>query len=119
MDTAGPDQMPLTRPFLDTLREMRAGLTMEDLDREFHRLIRSVVATGKAGKLVFTVTVKPAVRGVNPDKVFLIDDVTAKEPKPNRPESLFFVDERGNTSVNDPHQGTLDLKTVGARASLG
>lgn len=95
--------MPI-RPAIDTLREMREGRFLEELDSEFNDLVRQVRHTNKAGKLTIEIDVKP----VNGDatSVTLADKITVKAPR-IRQATLFFTTPDANLSRRDPRQPDL------------
>ena len=53
------------RPFMDFLREHRAGATHDELSDALQALVGAVVAEGKAGTLNIAIALKPMGRGAN------------------------------------------------------
>lgn len=93
---------PVVRPFADILREMRYGTLHDELGEQLADIVDAVVATGKAGKLVVTITVKPGpARGT----VLLIDD--EKTTIPRDVEASIFFARGGRLSRRDPDQPEL------------
>jgi hypothetical protein len=95
------------RPFAAWLNDQRSGLTHSELSDALNELIEAVGETGKAGKLTFTVSIKP-----EGGMVVVRDEIEVKLPKPDRDPSLFFVDEDNNLTRDNPFQGTLALRGV-------
>lgn len=102
-----PDRQ--VRPFADWLHDQRHGLTHIELGDALNDLIEAVTATGKAGKLTFTVSIKP-----EGGMVVVRDEIEVKLPKPDRDPSLFFVDEDMNLTRDNPVQGRLALRDASA-----
>jgi len=97
--------------FSDTLRELRAGRTLDELSEELNRLVGEVRKTGKSGKLLLTIEVKPASKG-DIDTVIVTDDIKTKIPKLDRGGTLFFPTNENNLQRNDPRQKELGLRAV-------
>jgi hypothetical protein len=57
------------------------------------------------------VKIKPGTKG-HSDTVIITDTVATKLPKPDRDESLFFVDGSGNLTRQNPTQPSLPLRPV-------
>ena len=49
----------MRRPFPDTLRDLRAGETLEDLAAKLQELVQAVQSTNAGGTLVLKISVKP------------------------------------------------------------
>lgn len=104
-----------TRPFFDTARDIRRGQFLEDCADELHKVIKSVEETGKAGKLLIELNIKPASKGQG--AVVLSDKVKAKLPELPVGETILFVTPENNLVATDPRQKDLDLKAVPAATS--
>jgi len=101
-----------TRPFFDTLREVRRGQILEDCADELQKIVRAVDETGKAGKLVIELTIKPASKGQG---IYTVSDkVRAKLPELPAGETILFGTPDGNLQARNPSQPELDLKDVSA-----
>lgn len=98
------------RLFTDTLRDMRAGQTLEDLTQALHHMVQQCIATGKPGELTLSITVKPIKNSA--EAVQVLDKINAKEPRFDQDGSLFFVTATGELSRTNPRQEVLDLRTV-------
>jgi hypothetical protein len=99
------------RPFAEFLQQQRRGLLHGELSDGLHDLLQAVKDTGKAGSLTFQIKVKPAAKG-NAEQVLISDLVSVKKPAVERPESIFFLDDNGNLTRQDPRQQELPLKFV-------
>lgn len=93
-----------TRPFVDTLRQIRYGQLQEELAEALNELTQKCTATGKVGELTLKIKLKPNVAG----QVEVLDDLNVKTPKPERGSSIFFATPEGNLQREDPRQGTLE-----------
>ncbi|WP_341674986.1 hypothetical protein [Niveibacterium sp. SC-1] len=99
-----------TRPFFDTVRDLRRGALLDEAADKLQEVIAGVTETGKAGKLVIELSVKPASK--NQAAVTVSDKVTAKVPALPAGETIMFVTVENNLVPNDPRQSSLDLKQV-------
>lgn len=98
------------RSFFDTARDIRRGQMLEDCADELHKVVKAVEETGKAGKLVIELTIKPASKGQG--AVICSDKVRAKLPELPTGETILFVTTENNLVANDPRQKEIDLKSV-------
>lgn len=95
-----------TRPFFDTLREIRRGAILDDCADELQRLVRAVDETGKPGKLTIELTVKPASKGQGIYNI--ADKVRAKLPELPVGETIMFATVEGNLQARNPAQPDID-----------
>lgn len=102
----------MTRPFFETLRELRRGQTLVELGDKLSALTQAVCATGKPGKLTLTLTLAPA--GKRGTALLLADKVTLNEPQPDQANTIFYPTADYQLSRNDPNQMTFNLKSVPA-----
>lgn len=100
----------MARPFLETLRELRQGRTLDELADHLSDIVAAVRATGKAGQLVLKVTVRPGKQ--NSTYLVLEDDVLVKLPKADRQDTVFFPTADNNLSRSDPSQMSLGLRAA-------
>jgi hypothetical protein len=107
-----PPPEPQLRPFADVLRSLKGGLP-EELAAALHDLVHKVTTTGGPGKLVLTLTVKPAGKGID-GAVTVGHEVALKAPQLRRPESICFIDPQGNLTRNNPTQPELPLRLADA-----
>lgn len=100
------------RPFTDTLREMRSGITHDELSAKMQQVVEAVRRTGKPGELVLKISVKPFSKG-NTDTLNISDDIKVKVPELDRGGTVFFATVENNLSRRDPNQADLfDIKEV-------
>lgn len=94
--------------FLDVLSQIRGGAALSDAAKDLQELVQAVRETGKPGKLTFSITVEPdkADEGV----VTLQPDVTLKLPKRPRAKGIFYMDQHGNLTREDPRQLEMELQ---------
>lgn len=101
----------MARPFFETLRELRAGRTLEDLTDELTLLVSAVRSTGKGGELRLILKIKPPKSGVI-SYLTIEDQIVTKTPKLDRADTVFFPTADGGLSRQDPAQGELALRPV-------
>jgi hypothetical protein len=89
----------MRRPFCETLRDLRAGAIVEQLDEELQQLVQQVIATGKAGAVKLTVSVKP-MKGAT-DALVVLADIEAKRPAFDDVGTLMFATPEGNLARNN------------------
>lgn len=104
-----------TRPFLDTLREIRRGEILDDAATELAKAVRAVDETGKTAKLTIELTIKPAAK--IPGTYVISDKVRAKLPELPVGETILFGTPEGNLQARDPRQAEIELKAVTADAA--
>ena len=90
------------KPFATYLQQTNRGRTHADLSEQFHELIQVVLETGKAGTL--TLTVKVEADDADARRLVLTESVRSKLPQPTPRKSIFFADDTGNLTRNDPAQ---------------
>jgi hypothetical protein len=101
----------MARPFLETLRELRAGRTMDDLAENLAAIVTAVRATGKSGRLQLTLVVKPPKAG-GASYLMVEDSILTKIPKLDHGDTVFFHTKDGGLSRQDPGQQELSFKAV-------
>ena len=108
----------MSTPFFHTLRELRAGMTLEDLSGEMAKVVQAVRETGKKGSLTLTLTVKPPRKG---GAVYLTveDEITAKVPTLDHSDTVFFFGPNGALTRSDPSQQDLPLRSINVDQSTG
>lgn len=119
---AGADR----KQFVQFAAEQRRGVMNADLSDALAELVQTITEVG--GKAKGSLTLKLDI-ALNKDgySVTVTDDIVLKLPKKETPSSLFFFDENGNVSRNNPRQQELPLHAVdsdgviddGAAASAG
>lgn len=103
------------RTFGSWVAEQRQGALHAELSEKLAELTAACMEHRKKGSLTLKVTVEP-----QKDKVtlFVSDEVSVKAPVADRPSALYFADDRGNLSRNDPRQLEIPLREVPARKVL-
>lgn len=97
---------PQIRPFAELLTTLDHGAAHAEASRALHDLVQAVLATGKAGTMTIAVGLKP-LKG-STDQLIVAAQVTAKPPKSEPASAVFFADDAGNLTRNDPRQLQLD-----------
>lgn len=100
----------MTRPFFETLRELRRGQTLLELADKLAELTAAVVQTQKPGKLTLQLTLAPA--GKRGTALLMTDKVTLLEPLADQASTIFFPTSDFQLSRNDPNQLTLKLQSA-------
>lgn len=96
------DEEVHVRPFAEMLTILDRGAAHAEASRGLHDLVASVQAIGRAGGLTIAIEVKP-LKGAK-DQLILTAQVTVKLPKSDPTSQMFFVDNAGNLTRNDPRQ---------------
>jgi hypothetical protein len=101
------------RPFAAVLQEIGGGKFAARLAAQVAELSGAVKTTGKKGSITITIElahVKKAAQNV----VTVAGKSVAKIPEPEdaSPSTVFFVDDDGVLSRDDPHQMQLQLRDV-------
>lgn len=97
---------PNEEDFCDVLRQLRHGGSVANLTKELRDLVSAVRETGRRGKLVLTIDVKPASTG-DATALTLADAVKVTYPTSEKVETLFFADVQNVLKRNDPRQPEL------------
>lgn len=104
----------MPRPFLDVLRELRAGRTHDDLTDALAEIQRAVVATGRPGEVRLTLKMRPPKKG-GLAYVTIEDDVQVKLPRQDRGDTVFFPTADGGLSRQDPAQLEMKLRLAASQ----
>lgn len=97
--------------FFSTLRDLRAGSTLDDLDSAVAEVVAAVRATGKAGEITLKLKVRPPKKSSG-NYLTVEDDVVTKIPKHDRADTIFFPLADNSLSRQDPSQIPLALSVV-------
>lgn len=84
------------------------------VSEELHQLLNAVSTHGKKGSLVIKVLVEPSKGHVEGDPLAISIETDLKAPKSTPPAAIYFVDDDGNPTRNDPRQMQLDFRTAPA-----
>ena len=95
---------PRATEFAAFLVQHLGGRAHEEISEEMHRLLAAVNEHGKKGTLAIKVTVEPPKGHIDGAPVVISIDSVLNAPKASAPPSLYFVDEQGNATRNDPRQ---------------
>lgn len=95
-------------PFIQTVSNLCAGDIAREASEEMENLVRAVMATGKKGKLIFTMEIKPT--GIK--KCVVSASVKTSVPKEDFPVQSMFATERGQLLRENPDQRLLEFREV-------
>lgn len=111
MPNAPSDDDGLIRPFAATLQEIGGGKLAARLAAQLVDVTAAVKATGKKGSIVLKIEVAPLKKAAA-NTLVVSGSSVAKVPEGEdaNPTSVFFADEAGNLSRNDPGQLQLPLR---------
>lgn len=90
------------------------GRTHEEIGTELHTLLEAVKTHGKKGSLTITVVVEPPSNGVDGGPLPIGIEYATKAPKASSPKAIYFLDDSGNPTRNDPRQMVIDFRTAPA-----
>lgn len=107
----------MRRTFFDTLRDVRAGLVIEQLDESLQSLVQRVQRTGKAGSLRLTLEVKP-LKG-STEAVVVRDTIVLKEPQFDNAGTVLFPTPEGNLQRSHHAQPELPGITLAHPPAAG
>lgn len=99
------------RPFVDTLRDLRAGRTLDELANQLNEVVAAVRDTGKAGKITITLSVKPASKG-DVDTIMIDDVVKVSAPTADRGTTIFFATPENNLQRQHPNQKSIPFEGI-------
>lgn len=94
---------------MDFLREHRGGTTHAELSDALQELVDSVVDEGKAGKLTFSISIKPAGKSGGLE---VSDEIKLTPPKKTKSASIFFASPENSLVRQDPRQTTMELREI-------
>lgn len=92
------------RPFADVLRDLRKGLTHDELSEQLADVVAAVEEHRKKGKVVLTIEVEPYKDTT--EALAVRDSIKVTIPEPDRDATLMFAD-RGRITRHNPRQGEL------------
>ncbi len=97
------------RPITDTLRHIGGGVFIDTASDKLAELVAAVDASGKAGKIDLSISVKKATRG---GAMHITGRVKLTKPAEDAMEAMLFATPEGNLVADDPKQSKLDLKVA-------
>ena len=98
------------RPFAQMLTILDHGAAHDEASRSLHDLVSAVRDLGRSGNLTIKIDVQP-MKGAK-DQVILTAQVSTKMPKSDPTSQMFFIDNEGNLTRNDPRQPPITGLTV-------
>lgn len=100
------------RPFAAVLTDLAAGKVHARLTEQIADLTAAVAATGRKGTLTIQLEVKPVKTGQTngPLQVTAKSVLKAPEGDDAAPVTIFFADDAGNLTRDDPNQPMLPLR---------
>lgn len=97
-------------PFSQTLAYLEKGCLDAELTEQLAEVIKGVRDTGKQGTV--TLQLKVSLMKGTEDTVTVQSTVNNKVPQLDRAQTIMWSTYDGDLIRNDPHQQSLDLKTV-------
>lgn len=99
----------MTNALTHVLSQIRGGLALDDAGKKMREIVKAVKATGKKGRIVFTVDIEPDK--TDDTVVKLTPSLTFKMPERGYAAGLFFVNEKtGELTREDPRQVEMELE---------
>ncbi len=102
------------RPFSQVLLEIGDGSCHAEMSRELHQLLATMqdLAVSQSGgvKGEFVLRLRIAIDEVG--QVIVKHEILRKDPKPTRRASVFFLNRKGNLTLDNPRQQKLPLREV-------
>ena len=108
----------MSRPFINTLADVRAGGVVDDLDDTLANVVQAVRNTGKTGELTLKLTIKPASKG-DIFTLFVDADIKTKLPRLDKGSTVFFADDDNSLTPRDPRQAEIPMRAVDEPKDLG
>lgn len=93
------------RSFVETLRDVRGGSALEEMDVKLQELVHAVQITGGAGQLSLTISIKP-MKGSS-EAVVVADVIKLKAPEVKSAGTVMFPTPEGFLSRQHPKQDDL------------
>lgn len=88
----------------EVLMNLRDGGSVEELATQVRNCAAAVTETGKSGKVVLTIDMKPNGK----DAITIVDKVDVKLPKADAAATMFYVTDDAGLSRRDPRQPSMD-----------
>jgi len=95
--------------FLQVMQTHDGGMVCDELADAMRECVEAVGLTGKAASLTLSVKFTPAAKGAYG---VVFGKPKTKTPEMERQGSIWYVDEAGHLTRNDPRQRELALRTV-------
>lgn len=100
-----------------TLNELGEGHVMAEMAQAIHDAVVAVRDQNKGATVTLTVTINPMKKDgrLIDAPMFFSGEVTTKLPKPDAPQTLFYVDDDGNPTRTQTRQPDLPLSISTAK----
>jgi hypothetical protein len=113
-DPPDTDSSGFTRPFADILAAIQAGTVAAEAATALQAVVQAVREHGGKGLVRLDLKIEPMKGGGT--ALAVAGEVTFKAPRPEPPSAIFFSDDNGNLSRDDPRQQQIPgLRTVGGK----
>lgn len=99
------NESPKPRDWIDVITDIDGGRLHEQLTQLWPEVVKASRDTNKPASLTLTLTVTP---GSGP-MVSVAPKVSTKRPAPAASAQLFYTDEHGNATKDDPRQQKLKV----------
>ncbi|NUR80760.1 MAG: hypothetical protein HOQ21_09990 [Dermatophilaceae bacterium] len=93
--------------FAARVATLKKGVTEREASEALQKLVATVLETQKPGSITLKLDIKPA-KDV-PGMVVVTDQISVKLPHLDRKAEMFFADDNGHLSKDDPRQQSLAL----------
>lgn len=107
---------PIDEAFLNILREHKKGAAISDVSAAIKQVCAAIQTTGKPGKVILEIDLKPVSNGEIGTMAFQ-HKVKTKLPEAAQPATIFYADEDYGLVRNDPNQATLPLRDAAPEAA--
>ena len=95
------------QPFEITFAQLRGGSASREASDGIQRIVDAVLTTGRAGKLVIEITIKPNSKNRGTiEAVKIVDSIKVKLPE-EPAESIMFVNAQHELTINNQRQEDL------------
>jgi hypothetical protein len=95
----------MRRPIADTLRDIRGGEVLDELEAKLQELVQAVQSTNGSGQIKLTIDVKP-MKG-STEAVVVTDNIVLKKPAVKSSGTVMFPTVEGNLQRHHPKQDDL------------
>lgn len=94
---------------IQLLGQLDGGFFLGKATDAQHELVRAISDTGKGGKLIIEINIKPATRS---SAMVVRGNIKLTKPAEPPLETIMFGTEDGDLLANDPRQVQLDLRVI-------
>lgn len=108
-ETTNEDGPTPSNAFLQVMQTHDGGMVCDELADAMRDCVEAVARTGKAATLTLAVKFTPAAKGAYG---VVFGKPKTKTPEAERQGSIWYADESGRLTRNDPRQRELPLRTV-------